>query len=542
MERPRQHEIDTEAQNILKSALPSAWVVNPHTTDYGKDYHVELCEEQQLTGLEFYIQLKGQEHVKFNKDKTHAPFSLERKHAIYYADKVRQPVFLVLVDVNTKIGYWIFVQSYLLDYLKGTDWRKNKTVTTRVPINNLITDTSALRTAIIQAEDYMTPLRPASIEAAVSAHEKRYSSIDPRLKVKISVDGDRKAMSIIPLEEVSLKVKFKNPEKWDNYFGKGQSTSFDFEEVEITGSPLIDELFQPGGIATFDPPKLDGTATLLAKSASGEIISRLDNIPGKLSYGHSECRFEGGFPHSAFSVTMQSKPHKGSKGPLHIRFDVEKWHGQHVRHLAYFDQIAEFLKGAKDAASLGTECYWNGNQLFSGRSEDTDKSDKSLRALKAFATYTLVMDKARKICELVDVNPVLAKIPDEQQQIEIHELHRLLTTGSYRKRIGEGEVIVPFDKEYIPKLIEQIEKDTHDAPLVLISNKSQDMPFLGMEVAVGRLKYEHTHMDIKPTKEELEKRMGEGEQIDVEFISTTTSEQIVERIEGEDVQGAVETQ
>ena len=57
MKRPWTHEIDEEAMRILKSFLPAAWVVNEQHPDYGKDFLVEIVEDQELTGFNFFIRL-----------------------------------------------------------------------------------------------------------------------------------------------------------------------------------------------------------------------------------------------------------------------------------------------------------------------------------------------------------------------------------------------------------------------------------------------------------------------------------------------------
>jgi hypothetical protein len=62
MKRPRSHQIDELAQRVFRDALPAAWACNPHVTDYGKDYLVEIGEETadgEQTGNNFFVQLKG---------------------------------------------------------------------------------------------------------------------------------------------------------------------------------------------------------------------------------------------------------------------------------------------------------------------------------------------------------------------------------------------------------------------------------------------------------------------------------------------------
>src|SRR4051794_22299563 len=112
MNKHRTHQIDELAQRVFRDALPATWVPNEQHKDYAKDYVVEIGEDDgDLTGSGFYVQLKGQEKVEFNADGTLVKFSLETQHAAYYLDKIKDlPVFLVVVDVNKKKGWFHFVQ------------------------------------------------------------------------------------------------------------------------------------------------------------------------------------------------------------------------------------------------------------------------------------------------------------------------------------------------------------------------------------------------------------------------------------------------
>ncbi len=64
MNKHRTHQIDDLAQRFLRDALPPTWVPNEQHRDYGKDYLVEIGEDNgDLTGSSFYVQLKGQEKM-----------------------------------------------------------------------------------------------------------------------------------------------------------------------------------------------------------------------------------------------------------------------------------------------------------------------------------------------------------------------------------------------------------------------------------------------------------------------------------------------
>src|SRR4051794_40378527 len=149
MNKHRTHQIDDLAQRVLRDALPPAWVPNEQTNDYGKDYLVEIGEDNgDLTGSSFYVQLKGQERADISVDGQWVKFSLETKYAAYYLDRIKDlPVFLVVVDVTLKRGWWLFLQPVLeADQV----WRGQDSTTISIPTTNDIAETAPLREAVEQ--------------------------------------------------------------------------------------------------------------------------------------------------------------------------------------------------------------------------------------------------------------------------------------------------------------------------------------------------------------------------------------------------------
>lgn len=166
MNKHRTHQIDDLARRVFADALSPTWTHNEHNHDYGKDYLVEIGDDDgEQTGLNFFVQLKGQEEVEFTTDGSRVKFALETMHAAYYADKVKDlPVFLVVVDVNKKKGWFQFLQPGLA---KDRSWRKQKTVTVYLPAEHDLTDSGKLRHAVETAKRLMhcctrSPLRPRS--------------------------------------------------------------------------------------------------------------------------------------------------------------------------------------------------------------------------------------------------------------------------------------------------------------------------------------------------------------------------------------------
>ena len=154
MKKPLSHQIDDAARAIFDDLRPKTWVANEHRHDYGKDYLVEMGEANgNLTGESFYVQLKGQVRVSFNSSGKLAKFSLRTKHAAYYLDKVKDlPVFLVVVDVTKKRGWWVHLQPIL----DGESlWRRRNSVTIDLPASNELADVGKLREAVEVAKRWM---------------------------------------------------------------------------------------------------------------------------------------------------------------------------------------------------------------------------------------------------------------------------------------------------------------------------------------------------------------------------------------------------
>jgi hypothetical protein len=235
MKRPRTHEIDEEAMRILKSFLPAAWISNEQHPDYGKDFLVEIVEDQDLTGLSFFIQLKGQESIKPISDGVYVTFPLKKKHAIYYADKLKQPIFLALVDVSRRAGYWLFLQKHLLDDWPKQNWRFQKTVTVQLPTSNTLDKIDALRSAVKAAHDYIAARHPAAITSAIKAERERLEKLDPRMDISIDATEAGRWISVVPKEPVNITITFMGePDqvsaKVDNLVGRGLPVSFNPEE------------------------------------------------------------------------------------------------------------------------------------------------------------------------------------------------------------------------------------------------------------------------------------------------------------------------
>lgn len=141
MKRPRSHQIDTQAQSILRSKLPADWVPREQHPDYGIDYEIEVFHGEQPSGIWFRIQLKGTEQY-YRETEDSIAIRFETDKIKYYLSKVPFPVFLFVVHTQRKEIHWLFLQKYVNEILKveKSKWMKQKSVTIKIPKKNCFYD------------------------------------------------------------------------------------------------------------------------------------------------------------------------------------------------------------------------------------------------------------------------------------------------------------------------------------------------------------------------------------------------------------------
>lgn len=156
MKRTKQHEIDAEAQSILRKNAPKNWSLAEPSEDYGIDYLVQVFDRdsREITNISFFIQLKGTENYK--KDNSNVKFSISTDYLKYYYNKMYVPVFLVVVDTITEEYCWLFVQKYIHEKLnvKKPNWKSQKTVTVDIPIENTFSNPEIIEQTAEEGSQY----------------------------------------------------------------------------------------------------------------------------------------------------------------------------------------------------------------------------------------------------------------------------------------------------------------------------------------------------------------------------------------------------
>ena len=232
------------AYTILRQLLPAKWIIRPQNPDFHIDYLLEPSEAGELTGINVGIQLKGWAPKKNRGDQP--AHSLKTKHLLYYLEKCELPVFLVLIDVTKRRGYWVLTQQFG-QALNRELLRTRKRILIRFPPQDTLVDIPRFRLAILDAVRFMRDLRPGSIEAAISQRKKELEAKDKRVEVQVDMVGGHQSIILNPKEEFPFTVSFntKDPKTIkdiQDFFEKGTDLSIRRDEIEFKGCPLFNEI------------------------------------------------------------------------------------------------------------------------------------------------------------------------------------------------------------------------------------------------------------------------------------------------------------
>jgi len=528
MKRPRSHEIDEQAQRCFQRALPLGWIVRTHDPDYGSDFEVEIVENEEVTGLTFLVQLKGTASLRSIRHDTAVSFALETKHLVYYVDRVRRPVLLVVVDVEEEMAYWVFLQGYALSCLKGKRWRDQATVAIHLPKKNLLERTDDLKVAVEAADKHMAALWPASVADALRAEKERLESLDPRIVVKPSATDQGVHYHLEAKESFKAQFRFIGESslmrrKLEELFDLGKEVTFERGQVQVMGSPLLERAFAE--ITKMQHAvETPVTVYVLTVDAGGAELTRLEPIHGNLTGGRREQRFRGSLPESPLLIEVAAwfdevggRDRLSGKG--WIGLEMRRWAGQRVSKLAHFDQICTFAETIRDGATIMVRCYSRGNQLFS-----TAMSPGSSDWFTQCLTHLSVLRQARHIVPIVGADP---KLPDKltgEHITDIAQLYSLLTDGIYRTS-GQGlSARVTMGGKGVRSL------ESHARELQVKGRAEFD--FLGTKVPVEPVEFTLTHARLGSDLDALRIAADDAnlDDIDVHWVGTEHSELVAKAL------------
>ena len=532
-------EIERLAQNILNDSLPPGWLIRKQDPDIHVDYFVEIDDRSKPTGVIFGVQLKGTGSPRYSKNCI--KISLKTKHLAYYLDKVKQSVFLVVVDIKKRQGYWIFVQEWAKDKLNNQKWREQNKIMVKIPLSNSLSDTQKLSEAISKAEIYMRDLWPSSIPAAIRHQKESLEKLDHRIQVDISYHGGKTACRLQAKETFNFAIQFKGAshimDKFSELFDRGESAIFDIQEViGVKGSPLLESLFDSGkrGKLVIEPERKVQTSLVLSTIDPDEQDKTVVyGVEGLMWAGEKEARFEGGLKETPFKIKFAFPlPLSLGNNPLtvNLNFDCSEWQDIPVLSLPYFEKLKEFFTSIQESYSLRIVCEIKGNHIFTA----TSQANIDRRFMELTIRHLQLLDKVRLIAKEANINPIYPKggliSKDEIETILL--LHQLIRSGQYRQS-GNG---VNFRGKLLPndnflKMFEEPTAKDFSGPLV-VEPKDQKFKLFGEEFEFCFLRYTLTNpilvTNLSDITRENEQTYKDG--VEVEWSGGTESELIISKV------------
>jgi len=112
--RASSHLLESASDRFLRNAVPISWVLNK-PIDYGLDYYVDIAEDQQLSGLNFSIQLKA--HAQLS-EKGEAIIVLKRSTINMYLNRL-EPILLICYIENENEAYFDWFRENTVDLTKS---------------------------------------------------------------------------------------------------------------------------------------------------------------------------------------------------------------------------------------------------------------------------------------------------------------------------------------------------------------------------------------------------------------------------------------
>ncbi|VTS05343.1 Putative uncharacterized protein OS=Desulfotomaculum carboxydivorans (strain DSM 14880 / VKM B-2319 / CO-1-SRB) GN=Desca_0945 PE=4 SV=1: DUF4365 [Tuwongella immobilis] len=526
LERGVTHDIDEAAQRIFKSAIPMHWIENKLVRDYGKDYLIEISNAitREITGKTIYVQLKGVDGANYLYDSTVVAHKLELRHLTYYCDEIKEPVFLVVVDVQTKKGYWLFLQQYLAS---KKEWRSRKTYTLHIPVANDLADHIKLESEADRAIKYMRILS-ATTRERLDFDIQQLEAKDPRFQVIPTITRETTKYQLKALKPVAFSLTLKAPPKRgsdlaDDLIGKGQAVPFAPGEVEFTGSPLFEEFNEVGGILRI-VHKFDATVTLICLDEEGKEVARSMEIQGVVEGGRDEKHFRS--KESRSPVEFEFGPlTQGKGGSVKIRGDSNVWKDQPLRLASYFELTHRLFTALVEHNRLIVECHQQGNLIF----KVTMRMD-NLEKIRPFVNFLDVLDKARKVARHFNLNPVYSEEiwKDDESVDEIITAYNVVFNNSHQVNPENHVITVTFTKSEAEKIVKQ---DVDLAGLKLYTSVDFKLPFMGNQLALGRLAVEATNVRMDLTVESLQQLLQEvGDGVKIPYVCSKSSSYVLRQL------------
>ena len=363
-------------------------------------------------------------------------------------------------------------------------------MTVSIQAQNVLSDTASLLKEIKRADKYMQARYPVAIQTAMAAARDRYETLDPRFNISIAATEKHTHYKCEAKEDIPFTMTFGGPpdefsQRMESLFGRGLPTTFESGQIEVAGSPLIEDVVKRATTIQI-ARKTPMAARLIAIDSSDREINAMDLPLGSLEGGPLESRFECHTVGRVFvaKVTVSTEtaaPRMRIVFQYSIEFD--QWIGKPVLHLPFFGPIHDLFEALSNAASLRIEFSSLGQYVVDDIIPSPD--------LSCLAHLRLLW-KVREIAKRLGLNP---KLPSSLGAAEIEEI-ALLYWMLLDRTPRDGSTVsikTMIAREEFSSLEESFTREGGLGSLAL-DRGIQPYPFLGQDVIIGHVVYGFTEM------------------------------------------------
>ncbi|MGV3756334.1 MAG: DUF4365 domain-containing protein [Verrucomicrobiota bacterium] len=429
-------ETDQSAIMHFRSTLPVSWLYREQKPDFFVDFVVETVTDGEPTGINFGVQVKGRSKLKYSKESVSLQF--KTKHLSYYLEKCVYPVFVILVDIDTKKIFWLFAQKYINEMVSRYELTKGK-VNLKIPIANKLESMDIFNSALNQSVTYMQHLHPGSIQAAIAKRKADLEAKDPRMQVEIYAEHGQERVVLAPKNPATNigKITFKNTPEVQAGVRRmvefGDALKISSNQVMISDMPIIEDalrhndgeiLFNLGNEKTGYIDFVDGNAasgSSLQVHGSWKAGTKFARFTGQLQDGL--VRFSADFP----SSSSQTDVLQG----FTLTFEPRVWSGQRLLQLPYFQHVLNLFKGLASPAGMWCKCYITGVNVLAGKLRQIESDE-----FKAWISQVEWLERARTVALFHKINPILPSFLEitDQQAEDIEDAFSLLS-ADYLERL-----------------------------------------------------------------------------------------------------------
>lgn len=514
-------EVEQTSINILKTLLPSSWRFREQHPDIHIDYVVEIPP-----GLFFAIQLKGRRKLTLKKNYIKIQFAT--KQLKYYLDDIKTfPVFIIVVDVVSRMAYWLFIQEYLKEKIINKHWRSQKSVTLSISAQNTIENIEVFKDKIVEANNYIKELWPSSLLASAKKETEYFKSLDPRFKdISINIKNNDLNYHFHSDESFDIKFKVKDGIKLQEYLTNPEIEKIIFKsnDVEIIGSDLMNELLKRTDKIEFKlkPKEFDVDVFMLIMDDK-ENFSEMLNLNGHLVYKNKIIRINCTQKESPLNIKIVLNTALHKNPIFDFNFDFTPWIDKSIKFLPFLEKFNSYFSKVGNGKDVLVKIESMGKELLSAKLKIYD----NIEFLDYIKNIFSFLGKLKVVDEYYQLNllcPDISKIRKDDVY-DIEELYDLITTGKHIEKRRKSNVNIEVKrKENFQGLFSK------GFNISLISDGSYIL--LGKEINIGKYEIDISNPKLLISNTELKKLLKSNkEYIPLKFTTDKNSIVVIRKLD-----------